>query len=142
MWAALLALGAGRWGLGRVGAAGAGAWALATMRQLLRQPLAVPNTGHRAGAHGFAGACHVCMHASCQPLCSRKAADPVLDSSQQGVRLGTSAAQQSGCAAGLTASDKIMVSSREELNSPVLRACIKHRHIQFIQAKDAVVGFN
>ena len=65
MWAALLALGAGRWGLGRVSAAGAGWWALGTMRQLLRQPLAVPNTGHRAGAHGFAGALHVllCMHA-------------------------------------------------------------------------------
>ena len=63
MWAALLALGAGRWGLGRVGAAGAGVWAFATTRQLLRQPLAVPNTGHRVGAHGFAGACHACRHA-------------------------------------------------------------------------------
>ncbi|KAK9826407.1 hypothetical protein WJX81_000835 [Elliptochloris bilobata] len=55
VWTALLALAAGRWGLGRIAAASVAAWAFATARELLRQPLAVPNVGHRAGAHGFAG---------------------------------------------------------------------------------------
>ena len=131
VWAALLALGAGRWGLGRVVAATAGLWTVATARQLLRQPLAVPNTGHRAGAHGFAGArvrYLACRHACCQQPRSCKAANPVLEPPQGGIWLGVNPQQQSGPAMAATAFEQTACWRAGGSLIALLRDVSHHRH--------------